>query len=154
MRSIDPFFINGTIIRFDKATPINNNGNSEVEPRGQARGTILTPLWSDISRLGSGQAVLSLNIHPRPRPCLHAGVRYDTQAWPSAAGGNDDEDEQKGPGHSQCWPSGYRYQSRGPSCASPFFQRGLKPLLYNSRSYPPVGQSSLCGYPTCIWAPL
>jgi hypothetical protein len=29
MRSIDPTLINGTIIRFDKATPINNNGNSE-----------------------------------------------------------------------------------------------------------------------------
>jgi hypothetical protein len=86
MRSIDPTLINGTIIRFDKATPINNNGNSEVEPRGQARGTILTPLWSDIP-------AKSLNIHPRPRPCLHAGVRYDTQAWPSAAGGNDDGDE-------------------------------------------------------------
>ena len=93
MRSIDPFFLNGTIIRFDKATPINNNGVSEVEPRGQARGIILTPLCSDISRLGSGQAVLSLNIYPQPRPCLHVRVRYGTQAWFSAVGGNDDEDE-------------------------------------------------------------
>jgi hypothetical protein len=86
MRSIDPFFINGTIIRFDKATPINNNGNPEVEPRGQARGTILTPLWSDIPPK-------SLNIYPQPRPCLHVRVRYGTQAWFSAVGGNDDEDE-------------------------------------------------------------
>ena len=29
MQSIDPILINGTIIRFDKAPPINNNGNSE-----------------------------------------------------------------------------------------------------------------------------
>jgi hypothetical protein len=29
MQSIDSILINGTIIRFDKAPPINNNGNSE-----------------------------------------------------------------------------------------------------------------------------
>jgi len=82
MRSIDPILINGTIIRFDKAPPINNNGNSEVEPHGQARGTILTPLWSDIFRLGStGRPKLKHSstakaVSARKSPLRHAGVVF------------------------------------------------------------------------------
>jgi len=39
-----------------------------------------TPQWGDISRPNAGAF-----IHGQ-RPCLHAGVGYGTQAWPSAAG--------------------------------------------------------------------
>jgi hypothetical protein len=44
----------------------------KVEPHGQSP---WHPLHAPVGR------------HPGQRPCLHAEVRFGTQAWPSAAGG-------------------------------------------------------------------